>query len=883
MDSSGLRRSFLDFFKARQHALRPSAPLIPTGDPTLMFNSAGMVPFKPYFLGLKTDLKRASSCQKCFRTTDIERVGSTLRHMTFFEMLGNFSFGDYFKPEAVSWAWEFLTREMRLDPKRLHPTVFRDDEEALELWTRLKTPNPPTRLGEDSNFWAVGPTGPCGPCSEIYFDHGPKHSCGRPDCAVGCDCDRYLEIWNLVFMQFDRQEDGSLKPLPRKNIDTGMGLERLAFIVQGKTSPFDTDLFSPIVDAASALLGVSPRRDAAAAKAFRIIADHSRAAVMLAAEGVIPSNVDRGYVLRRLIRRAVRYGQLLGHDQAFLHKLVEPTIGIYHDAYPELSERRELVVQTLREEEQKFFATLVAGEIELNKQFSRIEGPVFPGETAFWLYETFGFPLELTRELAAERNISVDEDAFRRAQEKAEDIARASWKGSGERSKLGWVVPSAQTEFTGYASLEESTQVVAFHAEDSGGVLVLEKTPFYPEGGGQVGDQGQIWSEDGRELLAEVYDTQKQGSAILHLVRLRGRAPLAPGDKVLARVDAVRRDYIKPHHTATHLLNEALRRILGAHVRQAGSYVGADKLRFDFTHPKGLDSESLQKLEGLVASEIKRAEPVETKVDSIEKVKEYGAVTLLGEEYGERPRFVLIGPKGWKDPSERFSLELCGGTHVSNTSDIASFKILRESSVASGIRRIEAVAGKAVDDYERLRRSEQEQTVSQLMERQRELLAELTRLGGKAEESPPSQRDESRLRLREKELKELLARLKSQKLSSAAEAGRRTLEVSGVKLCVQRFEGAEAKQLRPLSDKIKSELGSGLVFLASPSGDKLSFVLSATPDLPGKGFSAERIAKAFASAGGGSAGGRPEFAQGGVKDKDWDEIVSSLCAFVRRD
>ncbi len=876
--SSQMRRAFLDFFVSRGHTLRPSAPLVPQGDATLMFNSAGMVPFKPYFLGQKKDLKRATSCQRCFRTTDIERVGTTLRHLTFFEMLGNFSFGDYFKAEAIPSAWEFLTKDMALDPKLLHPTVYEDDDEALSLWKKQPLVNQPVKLGAESNFWNMGPTGPCGPCSEIYIDLGAARSCGEKTCAVGCDCDRYLEIWNLVFMQFDRQEDGSLKPLPGKNIDTGMGLERLAFAAQGKASPFDTDLFSPIVMKAAHLIGVEPGRSPETALAFRVIADHARAATMLMAEGLIPSNVERGYVLRRLIRRALRYGQLLGHGRPFLHELVPTVSGIFAETYPAVGEAASQVASTLKAEEEKFLETLEHGERELKALLDKTSGAL-SGEQAFRLYETFGFPLELTKEICAGRGLSVDEAGYAASAARAAEVARASWKGSGQ-AMIDSSIASLQTEFTGYESLQEETTVVAVQERGADSVVVLEKTPFYPEGGGQVGDEGQILSQDGRTVLAKVIDTQKQGTAILHIARLTKPGAIGATDRVIARVDAVRRAYIAPHHTGTHLLNEALRRVLGAHVRQAGSYVGADKLRFDFTHPQALDPELLKKIETIVADEIEKGEKVETRVLPVEKVKEFGATTLLGEDYGAQPRFVLIGARGWQDPKDRFSLELCGGTHCKTTSEIAAFKIVRESSVASGVRRIEALAGKAVADFERVRRQEDEQAVSQLVARERELLDEVSALGGRADESPAPARTAPRLRAREKELKELIARLKAKKLAAVGDAGRTTLEVNGLKVCVQRLEGADPKSLRGLSDKVKAELGSGLVFLAAPGEGKLSFILTATPDLAAKGVDAARIAKAFAAANGGSAGGRADFAQGGAVDRDWEALIRDLAGRI---
>jgi alanyl-tRNA synthetase len=862
--SSQVRRGFLDFFAARGHTLKPSAPLIPQGDATLMFNSAGMVPFKPYFLGLKKDLSRAASCQKCFRTTDIERVGMTLRHLTFFEMLGNFSFGDYFKPEAIAWAWEFLTKDLGFDPKRLHPTVYKEDPEAEALWKKQPIVNPVTRLGDDSNFWSSGPTGPCGPCSEIYFDRGPEHSCGQPTCAVGCDCDRYLEIWNLVFMQYDRQADGGLKPLPKQNIDTGAGLERVAFALQNKPSPFDTDLFMPIVEKAAWVLDVDPKRDAAAERAFRVIADHSRAATMLMSEGVIPSNVDRGYVLRRLIRRALRYGQLLGVNKPFLHELIPATVQIFKEGYPELGAAAKQVAGTLKAEEEKFLETLERGEFELGKLLGQASREL-PGEKAFWLYETFGFPLELTQEVCLQKGITVDEAGFKKASEKAADIARASWRGSGEKA-LSAPSGTPATKFLGYDSLESPARITV-----SGNVFViLDQTPFYPEGGGQVGDTGWLLSKDGK-VVAEIIDTQKANGIYFHI--LAPNTP-PPSGEVLARVDAARRARIRPHHTGTHLMNEALKRVLGGHVRQAGSYVGPDKLRFDFTHPKALTPEEIAKIEKIVNDEIAAQHPVAAKEMPVAKVQEFGATTLLGEDYGANPRFLLIGAKGWQDPKDRFSLELCGGTHCANTAEIGAFKIVRESSAAAGVRRIEALTGLALTEYMAERETERRKSIESLAAKEKALLSEL------GEGVPSADRSEPALKASIKNLENHLRNKKAGQLAAQAEAGSKTLEVKGLKLAAQRLDGADPKSLRGLSDKLKSELGSGLVFLATAAGGKLSFVLAATPDLAAKGVDAGKIAKAFAGANGGSAGGRADFAQGGVADADWDKVVSGLTAAI---
>jgi len=858
--SSELRRSYLDFFARHGHTLRASTPIVPQGDATLMFNSAGMVPFKPYFLGLKKDLARATSSQKCFRTTDIERVGTTLRHLTFFEMLGNFSFGDYFKKEAVAWAWEYLTKEAGLDPKRLYPTVFQEDAEAVELWKKVGCPNPAKKLGEDTNFWNMGPTGPCGPCSEIYYDLGPEFASGQDD-VVGGDGDRYIEIWNLVFTGFDRQADDSLKPLARPCIDTGMGLERLCFVAQGTKSPFHTDLFWPIVEKAAVILKTDPK-DPKHALGYRVIADHARAATMLMSEGIIPSNVERGYVLRRLVRRAARYGQLMGYDQPFLHELVPAVVEIFAPGYPELRAAAAQVRTVMRSEESKFLETLKSGETELRRMLDK-SGSTLSGESAFRLYETFGFPLELTKEITAAAGVSVDEAGFKAAQEKAAEIARSSWKGSGEKDLAAVAADAAPTEFVGYSLLECEAAVIA----SAPGLAVLDRTPFYAEGGGQIGDTGDLVAADGSRVLARVADTQKHGQVFVHL--LEGGARLLVGTKVRAHVDAERRARIMPHHTATHLMNEALKRVLGTHVRQAGSYVGPDKLRFDFTHPKALTPGEIAEIETIVNDEIKAAHAVTPQVHPLAKVAEFGATTLLGEDYGSDPRFLLIGAKGWQDPKDRFSLELCGGTHVGNTADIAAFKITREASASAGVRRIEALAGKAVEEFAAAQAASKAKAAAELRAKAARFVDEIRALGGKAEASEDLKALESRL-----------GALKASRLAAQAEAGKTVLDVKGVKLCVQRLDGADPKSLRGLSDKIKAEVGSGLVFLAAPGGGKLSFVIAATPDLAAKGVDAAKIAKAFAAAHGGSAGGRADFAQGGAADADWNETVDSLASLI---
>ncbi|MEE8425136.1 MAG: alanine--tRNA ligase, partial [Elusimicrobiota bacterium] len=637
-----------------------------------------------------------------------------IRHLTFFEMLGNFSFGDYFKKDAVHFAWDFLTNVAGLDPKRLHVTVFKDDTEAEKLWKKEGVPNRVVRLDEKTNFWAMGETGPCGPCSEIYYDLGPEMGKG-PENVVGGEGDRYLEVWNLVFMQFDRRKDGELKALPKKNIDTGMGLERLTMLAEGKASPFQTSLFDPIRRAAADFIGIPapsfsgpvPTDEADVAMAYRIISDHTRAAVMLASEGIIPSNVERGYVLRRLIRRASRYGRLLGTKKPFLHTLVGPAVEIFKDPYPELGSARDQIEATLMAEEKRFLETLEKGEHELQALLKKRPNRL-SGEEAFKLYDSFGFPLELTREICAKRGVELDVEGFHKAAKIAAETARAGWKGSGEKSKdkyQKYLTEGFQSEFIGYTKDETETKISAIIGDgpmapgDEGEVLLL-RTPFYPEGGGQVGDQGELLDDVNDKLVAMVTDTQKPlPGLIVHTIT--AHKEIRPGMRVRARIDKEKRRTTAYHHTATHLLNAALRTVLGDGVRQAGSLVAPDRLRFDFTHALALTKEQVEKVEEIIREAIEADYPVRPEERPASDAAKLKALTLLGEKYGEKPRFLLIGPKGWKDPLDRLSLELCGGTHVGRTGEIKQFKVTKQSSVAAGIRRIEAVAGPAFDDRQK--------------------------------------------------------------------------------------------------------------------------------------------------------------------------------------
>ena len=920
-----LRDAFLTYFDRKAHHITASSPLVPEGDPSLLFTSAGMVPFKPNFLGQKSGTDRATSCQKCFRTTDIERVGTTIRHLTFFEMLGNFSFGDYFKDEAIHYCWDFLTRTAGLDPKRLHPTVFKDDDAAERLWQKQGVPNKPIRLGEDTNFWAMGPTGPCGPCSEIYYDLGPEAGSGPAD-TVGGDGDRYIEVWNLVFMQFDRQPGGALKPLPKRNIDTGMGLERLTMVVEGKASPFQTGLFDPIRKAAADIIGVpapSPRGAAAASEAevvmaYRIIADHVRASVMLSAEGIIPSNVERGYVLRRLIRRASRYGRLLGAKDPFLHLLVGPALDIFKTQYPELHAARQQVEETLKAEEERFLETLENGERELGELLAH-NPKYLSGAAVFKLKETYGFPLELTREICLRRGVAIDEEGYASAEAAAvtlsqkkpdvsPDLLSAPYQGILEAN------PGLRCEFSGYRKLDEMTQIVALmrHVKTESGVrietgprtelspgddgeVLLLRTPFYPEGGGQVGDQGALLDDIHQtKVLAKVHDTQKPlPQLIVH--RVTAQRTLRVGMRLHAAVNPETRRTTAYHHTATHLLNEALRRVLGPGVRQAGSLVSPDRLRFDFTHPKSMTKEQLTELESIVNGAIAEDLPVSPMERPAEEAKALGAVTLLGEKYGDKPRFLLIGKKGWDAPAERFSLELCGGTHVARTGEIQNFKIVKESSVASGIRRIEAVAGPALEELARREEAEARAALGDCIRRFIELTSKIQTVTGAPyktvldpnlpdpETAPMPAVRKSILELREleKSLENQLAQFKREKFEKETMLGQVTLEVGGRKLAVKKYDAAEPQTLRALSDKLKRELGSGVVFLASYDAKKLSFVVAVTQDLVGAGVNAGAIAGAVAKLQGGKGGGRPDFAQGGGPDCDWEELVTTVKDLVK--
>ncbi len=874
-----IRNSFLSYFKNQGHTIAPSSPLIPPGDPTLLFTSAGMVQFKPYFLGLKDDIKRAATCQKCFRTTDIDRVGSTIRHFTFFEMLGNFSFGDYFKKESAAWGWEFLTKEIGLDQKRLYISVYGGgiaprDEEALKLWNGILPPHIKEgrirELGDDTNFWTMGATGPCGPCSEIYWDRGEEY--GHPGCfGPGCDCDRYIEIWNHVFTQFDRQEDGSFKPLPRKNIDTGMGLERLVFAAQGKDSPFETDLLLPAISAYLELAKKPSTDSGESAQASHIIADHARASLFLANEGITPSNEGRGYILRRIIRRASRYGRLMGMKKPFICDILPAVIETYKNVYPEISENKEIINETIKNEEERFIETLETGEKRIKDLLAHYPRQI-PGKEVFSLYETYGFPPELTREIALKHDRSIDEKGFEEAKNKAQQTAKAKWKGSGAKDTARFHEAEKSltaAKFVGYEKIEHKTKILglfdldckAVHTlpPDREGYVVLEETPFYAESGGQTGDSGDIISVTGAKL-AEILDTQKPlGKIIFH--KALARKELRSGAEVIARVSKYLRNAAACNHTAVHLVNSALRQIIGKTMRQAGSFVTPEKFRFDYTVSSALSKEQILKVEEIANNAISENYTVYKAEKSLKDAEKLGAVTLLGETYADPARLILINHGGWEKAEDRFSLELCGGTHAGATGELMTIKILKDSAVSAGVRRIEGLAGHSAVTYFNKTAATAEFLAKQFSSAIDELPDRIEQLIA-----------------REKELKQEIHELRKRLAEGTAAAPADSAKLkNGANLTAVKIDGTSASVLRSVSDKFKAENKNAVLVAVSENKGKISFVVSLTADRKDLKPAACDIAKAIAADIGGSAGGRPDFAQGGGNaPADWNNFKTEI-------
>ncbi|NLY29367.1 MAG: alanine--tRNA ligase [Firmicutes bacterium] len=856
MSVSELREMFLQFFEGKGHRRLPSASLIPHGDPTLLLTGAGMVPFKPYFLGKeKPPSKRITTCQRCLRTADIDNVGKTDRHGTFFEMLGNFSFGDYFKREAIHWAWEFTTKHLELPVDRLWVTIYLDDDEAFQIWNEeIGVPKDRiVRLGREDNFWEIG-VGPCGPCSELHLDRGPEYGCGSPDCKPGCDCERYLEFWNLVFIQYHQDEAGNLVPLEQTGIDTGMGLDRAAAILQGVNSIFETDALRSVMDAVANLVEADDEPEAVEV-ALRVIADHTRSVTFLVSDGVLPSNEGRGYVLRRLLRRAVRYGRLLGIRDIFLPEIAQAVMDTMGDAYPELIQRRDYILEVIRKEEERFQATLDQGLRMLKDLMENLEAQNqnrLSGDDAFRLYDTYGFPLELTKEILAEEGMEVDEAEFAQRMEEQRQRARAArgqtgYLGSEDDSVYVELAKQYTSQFVGYDQLEVETIIEALlvdgqladEAEMGQEIeLVLAKTPFYAEGGGQVADTGTVTGGKGALEITGV-ESPVEG-LIIHKGRVTSGLVQA-GDTVMATVYQRNRDGAACHHTATHLLHKALKEVLGEHVNQAGSLVEPDRLRFDFTHLSALTREELDRVEKLVNDRIRENLEVTVEEMSLDEARADGAIALFDEKYEDRVRVISVGD---------YSRELCGGTHVRRTGDLGIFKIISEGAVAAGVRRIEALTGKAAVKHI----AAQEAVLHQAAEKLQTTTAELPeRIDKLLQENRELARELERLKAK-------LAAAQSDELLQQAE------EIAGLKVLSAKVEGLDAAGLRTLGDRLREKLGSGVILLGSAFEDKALFLAMVTPDIVKQGIKAGDIVKVAAQAAGGGGGGRPDMAQAGGRE-----------------
>ena len=851
-----LRRMFLDFFESKGHLKMKSFSLVPHNDKSLLLINSGMAPLKPYFTGAEIPpRRRVTTCQKCIRTGEMENVGKTARHGTFFQMLGNFSFGDYFKREAIHWSWEFLTEVVGLDPDRLYPSVYLDDDEAFDIWNKeIGIPADRIyRFGKEDNFWEHG-AGPCGPCSEIYYDRGEKYGCGKPGCTVGCDCDRYMEIWNNVFTQFENDGNNHYTELKQKNIDTGMGLERLASVVQDVDSIFDVDTVRALRDKVCEFARCAYHEDENKDVSIRLITDHIRSATFMISDGIMPTNEGRGYVLRRLIRRAARHGRLLGIDGKFLSRLSETVIEGSEDGYPELEERREFIFKVLSQEEDKFNKTIDQGLsilADLEKKMQETGEKTLSGADAFRLYDTYGFPLDLTKEILEEKDYGVDEEGFRACMEeqrvKAREAREVTNYMGADATVYDEIDPSVTTEFVGYDHLEYSSEVTVLTTENEivealtdgqAGTVFVKETPFYATMGGQVGDKGVI-TVDGAEFVVE--DTIKLlGGKVGHVGRMT-KGMIRVGDQVTLHVDEAERSATCKNHSATHLLQKALKTVLGNHVEQKGSLVTPDRLRFDFAHFQPMTAEEIAQAEALVNKEISAALPVTTQVMSLEEAKKNGAMALFDEKYSENVRVVSMGD---------FSRELCGGTHVANTGVITAFKIVSESGIAAGVRRIEALTGEGVFAYYR---------------EQEAVLAEAAKL---LKASPASVPEKIGHLLAE--VKALQSENESLKSKAAKDALGDVMdqikEVKGVKVLAARVDGVDMNGLRDLGDQLKEKLGEGVVVLASAADGKVSLMATATDGAMKAGAHAGNLIKAIAVCVGGGGGGRPNMAQAGGKN-----------------
>lgn len=866
-----LRKMYLDFFESKGHLKMKSFSLIPHNDKSLLLINSGMAPLKPYFTGQEIPPRnRVTTCQKCIRTGDIENVGKTARHGTFFEMLGNFSFGDYFKKEAIAWSWEFLTEVVGLSEDRLYPSVYQDDDEAFDIWNKEIgiAPDRIFRFGKADNFWEHG-AGPCGPCSEIYYDRGEKYGCGEPGCTVGCECDRYIEVWNNVFTQFDNDGNNNYTELEHKNIDTGMGLERLAVVVQDVDSIFDVDTIKALRDKVCEVAGVTYKENANADVSIRLITDHIRSVTFMISDGIIPSNEGRGYVLRRLLRRAARHGRLLGIKERFLAKLSTTVIEESKDGYPELDEKKEYILKVLTIEEDNFNKTIDQGLSilsDLEEALVKEGKKELSGEEAFKLYDTYGFPLDLTKEILAEKGISVDEDGFKKAMDVQRETARSARAVTNYMGAAVTVYqsidPAITSEFVGYDKLIHTSKISVLTTETElvdeliagqAGTIIVDETPFYATMGGQMADTGVIHTGNAK---FQVEDTVKlQGGKVGH-VGIVTEGLFKVGELVTLAVDEAKRLATGKNHSATHLLQKALRIVLGTHVEQAGSLVDQDKLRFDFTHFSALTQEEINKVEDIVNKEIAAGLPVETKVMTLDEAKQSGAMALFGEKYGDTVRVVQMGD---------FSTELCGGTHVTNTATITAFKILSETGIAAGVRRIEALTSNGVFRY-------YSNLEEELYMAAKAAKAEPALLTKKIE----SMQDEIKLLQSENEkLKNKLAK------DALGDVMDNVVEIKGIKVLAAKVADVDMNGLRNLGDQLKDKLGSGVIVIASKLDDKVNLLAMATDDAMSKGAHAGNLIKEIAVLVGGGGGGRPNMAQAGGKNPAGiDEAINKVTAVL---
>ncbi|SHE58081.1 alanine--tRNA ligase [Desulforamulus putei] len=857
MTGKEIREKYLKFFEERGHQILPSASLIPHNDPSILWTAAGMVPFKPFFTGQAVpEYKRVTTCQKCIRTPDIESVGRTARHHTFFEMLGNFSFGDYFKESAIPWAWEFVTEHLNLPKEKLWVTIYLDDDEAFEIWNKVVgvPAERIVRMGKDTNFWEIG-VGPCGPCSEIYVDLGESRGCGSPDCRVGCDCDRFLEIWNLVFIQFFRDEEGNYSPLKNKGIDTGMGLERVASVLQGVASNFDTDLFREIMDYTADLAGQKYGQDNKIDLALKVIADHCRAVTFAVSDGALPGNEGRGYVIRRLLRRAVRFGRVLGVHEPFLYKVSQAVINQMKDAYPELRQKSEHVLRVIRTEEERFLETLAAGSDILSALINEAKASgvsEITGEDAFKLYDTFGFPLELTQEIAAEQGLTVDVDGFAAAMEEQRKRARSARQETEYLSERGVLYKAlreelGETRFIGYSTLETDSNVLALLKDGLQEIsavageeveIILDVTPCYAESGGQVADYAVL---KGPDVEVEITSVSKPVEGLfVHRGKVLSGI-LRRHDSLKVMVDRTRRQDTARNHSATHLLHKALKEVLGDHVNQAGSLVEPDRLRFDFTHYAAVTPEELRRIEDLVNGAVLSNLPIEVFETFLSKAKEMGAAALFGEKYGRQVRVVKMGD---------FSLELCGGTHLTSTAEVGLFKIVNETSVGAGLRRIEAVTGPGVLKYLAAKEGQLQEIATVIKSPVHELVR---RVEGLIQQNKALEQEINTLRsqLAKSEAQEILGKVK---------------QINGVPVLASVVAAPDMDNLRNMVDMLRDKMGTGVILLGSVAGEKVNLVAAVTKDLLGRGLHAGNLVKEIAKVVGGGGGGRPDMAQAGGKD-----------------